>query len=326
VARRGLAATLLLFQTRRKTCSLSSLPAVAMMMTIAPPPNSTQASIDGVIYEDPRPRRIARELEQAAEADRARRVRVHKILGVSQTDSVLFNVRPLVPMRSSEYPSDVSSSSAKAGPPLHQAAGYPLFAISISGALNNLLSIKSSPEYRSTPVAVFFIDGIGPPLSYALGPRVAAELDRSAHTANIFELYFIVDTAVRCAPLDIDGLVDAFMLISCAVNAGYTLLPDNIRQTFVAALSIAHERAGAKQKQPKEFAADFASRCFPSLNLQNLAATEYMLSQKLKFDLRCLDLSRDRQKCTAGLAKVARHYEEAFCNYLRIIFRNDTRE
>eukprot|EP00965_Chrysotila_dentata_P150287 4963729-Pleurochrysis_carterae.AAC.1 len=76
------------------------------MMTIAPPPNSTQASIDGVIYEDPRPRRIARELEQAAEADRARRVRVHKILGVSQTDSALFNVRPLVPMRSSEYPSD----------------------------------------------------------------------------------------------------------------------------------------------------------------------------------------------------------------------------
>eukprot|EP00965_Chrysotila_dentata_P228535 6196656-Pleurochrysis_carterae.AAC.1 len=288
--------------------------------TIAPPPGSMQAIFAAEAEAKPtelsREEQISITLKKSIAAARRREARVKAALNVELSEATSSVLPPHVSSHPAvKVSSEGSILTAKASS--RRALAYQHFAMSISGALNKLLSIASSSQSNGayTSVAAAAADLIGPPLSQ----RCVAGSAVTADTANIFELYLIMDTAVCFAPLGWEGLLDAYMLIDRAVAAGYTLSPEDMRQTLVAALSIAHERAGAKQRRPKESAYDFAERCFPSLNLRNLAATEYMLSQKLKFDLRCLDRQADRQACVGELAMIATHYENVFVNYLQII-------
>eukprot|EP00965_Chrysotila_dentata_P237065 6201666-Pleurochrysis_carterae.AAC.2 len=299
------------------------------LITIPPPPGSTQATLEAEArpLKVSRVQQIAIAIKDGKAAARAREARVKTVLELGTAGTTPSDVLAYVSNEASPQLSTEESDSATSATSFRGVASR-LLAMSISGSLNNLLSValwkRSAGSYSAVPADA--VDSVGPPLRLSFGAFFTPERAILADTANVFEFYLIVCTAVRCAPLGSEGMLDAYMLIKYAVGSGYLLCHKNIRQTLVAALSIAHQRAGAKQRQPKEHAQAFAARCFPSLNLRNLAATEYMLLQKLAFDLRRLDARKDRQNLTKELAMFALHHEQAFGNYLRIITRNEKRQ
>eukprot|EP00965_Chrysotila_dentata_P242174 6204733-Pleurochrysis_carterae.AAC.1 len=282
---------------------------MANMIFIPPPTTGMAAFLERSIVEVKKSLTVQELSEKAAQACDARQRRVKSFL-----NHEIKQIGSTVP-RSSCMPAEVDASSGACdmhatGLRFHETAKYPLLVISIAAGLNILATSNSATQASEVPTIATMVDYLGPSLAnVAQGSRISAS-EMPVHVANIIEMYFIVDTAVRLAPLNCSSLLDAFMLIDRAVHAGYKFDVQSMRQTLVASLSLAHERARKQQKLKPELTERFAARCFPTLNLLSLPATEYFLVRTIDFDLSCLDEKSARQKCVDGLGKVAGHHEE----------------
>eukprot|EP00965_Chrysotila_dentata_P238890 6202781-Pleurochrysis_carterae.AAC.2 len=282
-------------------------------ITIAPPPGSFQAMAEAAPVEISNEERIAIAVEKSKAAARAREERVKKFLELEEArNTAVDDLSHREPPQLPQSPDTSSTCTTMTAPSPFKAFAYPLFVMSVSSALNSLLYVasKTSPLSTQNFVAAAAADALGPPLLQAFGlPRFDAEAAMPADAANVFELYMILDTVIRCAPLSTEGLLDAYMLINSAVRAGYKLPPENLRQSVIAALGTAYEREAVARGQLREPVDVFAARCFPSLNLISLAATEYLLSQKLGFDLSFITNKLNRRSRLDELAMAAVHYE-----------------
>uniref|UniRef100_A0A7S4F6X3 Uncharacterized protein n=1 Tax=Chrysotila carterae TaxID=13221 RepID=A0A7S4F6X3_CHRCT len=194
----------------------------------------------------------------------------------------------------------------------------PLVTMTVAGALHILLrGLERNVQGPSlTHISSKSLRGRGRGFLNSLSiqtPGAAATAD----TSNIIiELYYLLSTVMRHHAVSAFALLEAFMLLDCAVHGGLALTQSNVREFTIAALGLAHQRLSKQQADHRGVGTGhvttfWTSLSYASISLKRVAAAELELAQKLRFDLHVLDDAELRCKHAKGLSLVAKHYRQA---------------